>query len=108
LDLLPFISLRDFHALRRKNGTNFDTAAGTNHVHLREGPFGVWIRSDSAKFLAEPDWWTGHLYPIETERGQDDVEDLFKPGMFVFKASRRASVMLWASVEDVSNVDWDA
>lgn len=31
-------------------------------------------------FEPNPHWWYGAHYPIETERGQDDREDLFVPG----------------------------
>ena len=66
------------------------------------------MRAPFGRHWNEPDWWTGHVYPIETERGQDDSEDLFKPGMFVFKTSEGATVTLWASTEDIASIDWDA
>jgi predicted glycogen debranching enzyme len=111
LSLLPFFAMRDFHALRRKTGDAqpFDVRSD-GHVSIRDvhSNLTAHVRADRGTFRLEPDWWTGHVLPIETDRGQDDVEDLFKPGMFVFSTREPASVTLWTSIEDVPAIDWDA
>lgn len=98
LNLLPFVSLRDFHA-ERPRGTDFKSAPAGKSVVVSEGSLAAKIESDVARYTHEPDWWTGHVYRIETERVQDDREDLFKPGMFVFKTDKPVSVTLTISLE---------
>src|SRR5205814_9512619 len=68
----------------------------------------LFLRSDVGRYVEESDWWTGHVYPIETERGQDDVEDLFKPGKFVFETTKPATILLSAALDDVRDVNFDA
>src|SRR4051812_38468237 len=110
LNLLPFVAMRDFHALRRRGRMpeNFDINTSDHHVSVRQNDLSVWLHCDEAEYVHEPDWWSGHVYPIETERGQDDEEDLFKPGMFVFRTSARASITLIAATDHRSELDFDA
>jgi predicted glycogen debranching enzyme len=97
--LLPFLSMRDFHALRRGGTGNFKTFASEKQVTVSEGELSVSIQCDNAAFEQKPDWWYGHTYAIETERGQDDREDLFVPGRFVLRAIGPTTVTLWMSTE---------
>jgi predicted glycogen debranching enzyme len=107
LDLLPFVSLRDFHALRH-SGANFDVRGDGDQAAVREGTHAVHLRANAGRFTPGGDWWYGHVYPIETERGQDDTEDLFCPGRFTFEADGPAGVTLWASVEPLVQLpDWN-
>jgi predicted glycogen debranching enzyme len=108
LNLLPFVSLRDFHALRRKEWVQFETKGEEHVVCVRDGDMRVYVRCDEMKWQTEADWWTGHVYGIETERGQDDTEDLFKPGMFVAKFDKPATFTLIAAMNDVQDFNWDA
>jgi predicted glycogen debranching enzyme len=108
LNLLPFVSLRDFHALRHKEWAQFESKGDEHVVSVRDGDTRVYIRSDEMQWKNEPDWWTGHVYPIETERGQDDTEDLFKPGMFVATITKPTTVTLIAAMNDVRDFNWDA
>ena len=54
------------------------------------------------------DWWYGHVYPIETERGQDDTEDLFTPGRFATRDHGKATLTLWAVLSHPTRLDLDA
>jgi predicted glycogen debranching enzyme len=54
------------------------------------------IEADAGAFYSRPDWWYEHTYPIETERGLDDHEDLFSPGVFSITATGPMSFVLWA------------
>jgi len=102
LHLAPMVSMRDFHALRRQEGAhlrvfpegsaaNISTLFGEKEIALR-------LETDHGSFTHKEDWWFDHVYPVETERGQDDEEDLFSPGYFVFEADKPASVTITASV----------
>jgi predicted glycogen debranching enzyme len=107
LDLLPFLSLRDFHGERRKGGNWVVEANGLN-VNVGEGALQAYISADIGEFIREPDWWTGHILPIETERGLGDIEDLFKPGMYVLKTDKSASITLTCAIDGFKTINWDA
>ena len=112
LDLLPFTGLRDFHALRRA-GEKFDvrtkgTQAG-RQVIVSQGDLPLCVEADAGRFVEQPDWWYGHVYSIESERGQDDAEDLFCPGRFTVEGEGSFTVTLWASIEPLvpDLPEWD-
>src|SRR5690348_13291943 len=50
LDLLPFVSLRDFHAERHAQGARFDVAAGEDVVVVTDEHRTVHIRAEGASF----------------------------------------------------------
>ena len=106
--LLPFVSLRDFHGVRRAVSEKFELNGGERSVqvssHSHRHDTHVW--SDGARFVESPDWWYGHKYRIETDRGLDDSEDLYTPGRFVAEASGPTTVTLWTSIER-GEYDWD-
>ena len=79
LQLLPFVSLRDFHSLRSAGNAHFTVDAFCQEVAVVEGQTAVYLQSDTGDFEQRGDWWYGHTYSIETDRGQDDTEDLFLP-----------------------------
>jgi predicted glycogen debranching enzyme len=109
LRLLPFVSLRDFHGTRRAAGVRFDVSAGDDHVevssHSHRHDTHVW--ADGARFVEDGDWWFGHRYAIDADRGQDDPEDLYTPGRFVAEVDGRTTVTLWVGLERGA-YDWDA
>ena len=47
-------------------------------------------------------------YPFETERGQEDTEDMFTPGTFTAEVTGAATLTFWASLEPIGSIDWDA
>lgn len=107
-DLLPFVTLRDFHAERRAAGTEFQVAADARQVRVLDPNHAVHLAADQGTFALAPDWWYGQVYPIEAERGADDVEDVFTPGRFTFETNAKATITLWASLEPTPRPDWDA
>jgi predicted glycogen debranching enzyme len=83
LRLSPMVSLRDFHAILRK-----DTSSA---FRMEQRPGQVTIRRDGvdATFAcaapwvsAASPWWYGVYYPAAAERGQECQEDYFVPGCF--------------------------
>ncbi|MGH7213818.1 MAG: amylo-alpha-1,6-glucosidase [Tepidisphaeraceae bacterium] len=112
--LLPFVALRDFHGLRRAEGSNFrvfpDTGATGARVEIDQHV--VYMRAQDnpdARFETASDWWYGHVYPIESERGLDDTEDLFNPGRWTVTMDRRAGFTLIASTDPFEeSFDWNA
>ncbi len=111
LSLQPFTGLRDFHSLRNAGLSQFTTQVATRSVTISEGPNAVNIVSDTGRFVEQPDWWYGHVYPVDTERGQQDQEDLFTPGVFVVEGSGKTTITLWMSAgapAEAASRDWDA
>ena len=106
--LLPFVSLRDFHAERHAQGAGLTMTNDQRHVSVTDGKHAVHVTSDGGRFLPMPDWWYGHVYSIETERGLDDAEDLYTPGRFVLEAGGKATMTLWAAMQRVEPQDWEA
>jgi predicted glycogen debranching enzyme len=109
LRVQPFVALRDFHALMRKEGVLFDLATGNNTCSVARNGLKLSMRADTATFTGRPDWWYDHTYPHETERGLDDREDLFTPGYFSLKASQPTTLTLWASTANgLDSLEWEA
>lgn len=106
LSLMPFVRMMDFHALRHEKAT-FEESQGPRDCSLKLGSNKLAITADGGSFQRQPDWWYGHTYAVETERGMDDKEDLYTPGRFVFTTARRASITLWAGVDPMGSFNWD-
>ncbi len=96
LRIAPFVALRDFHALLHKTGVMFDLQSTGSSAVVGLRDLKLHLHAAGASFVPRPDWWYDHTYPVETERGQDDREDLFTPGHFAFTATAPASLTLWA------------
>lgn len=107
LNLSPFVSLRDFHSLR-KGQANFIARSGERSVSISDGPLAVHLSADAGEFNFKPDWWYDHTYAIEIDRGQDAHEDLYTPGSFGLRMDSGATLTLTISTEPVEVFDWDA
>lgn len=108
LRLMPFVSLRDFHSVLRADGVKMHAQGSGRRATVQHDQSTLHLQSDAADFVEQPQWWYGHVYAIETDRGLPDHEDLFSPGHFVFQTSREVQVMLWASLDPVDSVDFEA
>lgn len=104
--LLPFVSLRDFHSVRKAGG-HFDVVQSEKGVRVGIDGQAVTLEVDNAEFVLSQDWWYGQTYAIEIHRGQDGTEDLFSPGGFVVRTDKKMSVTLWAAVGEYAAVDWN-
>jgi predicted glycogen debranching enzyme len=107
LELRPMVSIRDFHAIQRGADKSYQVNVDPEGVCVAHGEHTLFVRAAGARFDEKPDWWKGHWYAIEAERGQDHVEDLFTPGRFVLETSSSATVTLVAAMAPVSSIDWD-
>jgi predicted glycogen debranching enzyme len=106
LQLLPFISLRDFHGLRSASNAYFRSAGSERKATVTEGDLTCHLESDAGRFEEHGDWWYKHTYALETERGQDDTEDLYCPGPFTYEARGQGQITLWAGLEPTGLLDW--
>lgn len=106
LRLMPFVALRDFHSTLRKGDVQFDLNAGERSVEVGRQALRMNLVASAGTFSQRPDWWYDHTFPLETERGLDDREDLFTPGVFTVVAERGApqTLTIWAGVCHESTV----
>ncbi len=83
LELRPLCTYRDFHTLTQ-GGWTPGLAVEPDAVTLTAWPGAQPYRLDLAtgRFQSAPDWYWGFRRRAETERGLDDREDLFVPGVF--------------------------
>ena len=107
LRLQPFVALRDFHALL-KGDNSIDVRAMPGACIARRYGNELFMRCDGMSFVEHADWWYNFTYPVETERGQDDAEDLFAPGHFMVSVAEPTTFTFWAGLERVDRFDWDA
>ena len=103
----PFYAMRDFHGLRHAAGYDFTSLHDGLYLNVDVEGLKTIIRAEGATFSKEPAWWYGHVYPIESDRGQDDTEDLFTPGRFTWNVKGIATITLWVGLEPAP-LDWDA
>jgi predicted glycogen debranching enzyme len=96
LEVRPFLSGRDDHALQRENTAfRFGTEARGGRIVWRPYPGvpGI-IALTNGVYEHAPDWYRNFLYREEKARGLDCIEDLAAPGLLRFDLSRREAVIL--------------
>ena len=104
LDVRPFVNLRDYHSLRHA-GSPLATTPEGNRVTVADGHNAITLTADGGTYANAPDWWYGVVYPIETERGQDDAEDLFTPGVFTLAGRGRGTMTIWMALDAAAKFD---
>ncbi|MCE9590188.1 MAG: amylo-alpha-1,6-glucosidase [Planctomycetes bacterium] len=88
LRLWPMLTLRDFHALLRRESPDARIAMtqGLDAITARrvvgDETVEVTVRCPDSRFVPNSIWWDRVFYPADAERGQDDHEDYFLPGYF--------------------------
>ncbi|MEO5674004.1 MAG: amylo-alpha-1,6-glucosidase [Chitinophagales bacterium] len=86
MELLPLISVCDYHSLMRSNeNINRFAIAGNGVLKIRAYPDTpeIFIYVPGAGFISTPDWYFHFNYEAEKLRGLDYVEDLFSHGKFI-------------------------
>lgn len=103
LHLRPFAAMRDFHSLRsvdQPHRMTFEAAGRGLIVQDRARPeHSLYLHSQEATFAAEPQWWNQFLYRKELSRGQDGLEDLYCPGVFICPLTDGRPVQFNASLD---------
>ncbi len=106
--LQPFVTLRDFHTLLHADGhCDVRSDAGGDRCMVQRWGHQLHLHCTGTVFTEHRDWWYGFCYPVETERGQEDTEDMFTPGKFVTTITSATTLVLWASMEPLGTIDWD-
>ncbi|MFO7260005.1 MAG: amylo-alpha-1,6-glucosidase [bacterium] len=84
LELRPLVAGRGYHALVQAN-EHVAQAAEVEPGRITYRPYPLIpplvLSHDGGEWHPDPRWYYRTLYPRETERGLDDAEDLFQPGV---------------------------
>jgi len=99
LNILPFLSGRDFHSSHHENGSfKFVAEQNAERVTFRsyDGVPAV-IAYSNGRYTHQPTWYRNFLYSEELARGLDAAEDLASPGVFEFSLSQKPAVLILAS-----------
>ncbi|HEY7369834.1 MAG TPA: glycogen debranching enzyme N-terminal domain-containing protein, partial [Thermoanaerobaculia bacterium] len=102
LEVTPFLSGRDYHALHHENPEfRFVAEESPGRQVLRPYPDlpGIVFRSNGV-WEARPDWYRNFLYQEERSRGLDHLEDCATPGILRFDLSRTEAVWVVAAGAD--------
>ena len=106
LKLKPFLAFRNVHSLTSQNGEaktegtpvsdgmSYCLYPGFPRLHLQ--------MSSKSSFKSSPYWYNGITYSDEYRRGFDCREDLFVPGEFTTELKPGESVVLSASLTEIS------
>ncbi len=114
IEIRPLVSMRDFHELNHPGSLSIDTfsieSTGSGAEVSREGfDTTLSLAGIGLDWHDSPSVWRNLRYCHETDRGQDDTEDLYNPGVFSAKIASRLTKMLSIEVVGKSgSVDWNA
>lgn len=109
----PLVSMRDYHHLLRGGGEGeawegmyrVEALEGGVEVRRAEGWAAAWpalrmrVEGGRGAFRVEPHWWRRFRYDIERERGMEDREDLFCPGVFTWRGEGAGRARMVAAME---------
>jgi predicted glycogen debranching enzyme len=107
LQLRPLFAHRDYHQQRHGQGAFDMSETGEGWIIDAAGirsHFGV---RSSATVRSRPDWYWRVLHRVERERGLDDEEDLFTPGVVEVPLAIGAEVAVVLATEPTPS-SWDA
>ncbi|HSD75684.1 MAG TPA: amylo-alpha-1,6-glucosidase [Steroidobacteraceae bacterium] len=83
LELQPLCTSRDYHAQWRGGGSPVVTSAGTScTIRVHEGAAPYQLTLDRGEFRPDAAWYWNFRHRCESARGLDDLEDLYRPGLF--------------------------
>ena len=102
LRLRPLAALRDYHRVRRCEGSQIGFDVTADGATVRDSAFrhSLFLRSKDATFAPDPQWWYRFHYRADFARGQGEREDLYSPGTFTFPLGDGQSVQFNASLDE--------
>lgn len=105
LELLPLISVRDYHSLQHSNdriSKDFGFYDSILKIRPYDGPPNVFISIPGSVYLHHPQWYYNFNYAIEKYRGLDFTEDLFNYGHFIIELREGNKLGIIISTENPS------
>jgi predicted glycogen debranching enzyme len=107
LQLRPLFAHRDYHQQRHGQGAFDMSETGDGWIVDAAGVRSHFEVRSSAAVRSAPDWYWRVLHRVERERGLDDEEDLFTPGVVEVPLAVGADVSVVVGTEP-SPSGWDA
>jgi predicted glycogen debranching enzyme len=109
LQLTPLCTYRDYHSQHcGDRNTSVDAIAGGVAVESYPGARRFRILLPSGRCAVAPDWYWSFKHRAESERGLDDVEDLFRPALFDVTLEPGATTAIVFTAEDGESMPADA
>jgi predicted glycogen debranching enzyme len=103
LRIRPFLACRGYHSLSRQNPFLHVHAAEIKNgliVRPYEGLPPLYIQTNiKSRFYPYPVWYNNFEYDVERQRGYEDHEDLFQPGLLEVPVKEGSSVILSVSLQ---------
>src|SRR5512135_1006938 len=99
IEVRPFFSGRDYHALHHENPAfrfEAEESGGVLRFRPYDGVPAVSLRTNG-EFIPARDWYRSFLYAEERARGLDFLEDLASPALFRFDLAGEEAVLLAAA-----------
>ncbi len=100
LEVRPFLSGRDAHALHHENGAFRFDAESVPGDRIRFRPYDglpAIVMRTSGSYAHAPEWFRNFVYAEERARGLDFAEDLASPGLLRFDLSKGEGALLMAA-----------
>jgi predicted glycogen debranching enzyme len=107
LQLRPLFAHRDYHQQRHGQGAFEMSQTGEGWIIDAAGVRSFFEVRSSAAVISQPDWYWRVLHRVERERGLDDEEDLFTPGVVEVPLEAGADVAVILATEATPS-SWDA
>jgi predicted glycogen debranching enzyme len=88
MEIRPLLAFRDYHATTQENEAIYKPYEHGDGWIKFSPYFGlppIYLANDAIWYEPTNYWYRDFRYERETERGLDDREDLFNPGIFVFR-----------------------
>ncbi|HEV8081779.1 MAG TPA: amylo-alpha-1,6-glucosidase [Chitinophagaceae bacterium] len=108
LELLPLLSVRNYHSLMHANDAINRHASFDNNIFKTkayEGTPDIFIKIPGGNYHAGPQWFYNFNYRVEQYRGLDFIEDLFAQGKFNVEFNEGDTLGIIVSTEKLEERD---
>jgi len=105
LHLSAFISMRDFHSLRKANDgiiSEYSFQNGMFEFKFNSYQNSLYANISKGDFVSQQDWHYNFEYLEELDRGLDFREDLFKPGYFKVNLNKGDKAIITFSTNPIT------
>lgn len=108
INIRPLVNCRDFHSrTREKSGLAFTQYSIPGGVLLGSNveAQNLYMRSSSGVYESSEAWYRNMVYDLEAERGLNDREDHFNPGLFKATLKGQGLFKIVASTDKLDNIN---